>query len=252
MQVPRGWTRTLFFGCFHVPAHDERKLEGLLALIRDYRPDRLVALGDLVDADAASRWISEMKWSLRDEYPGVGGVLRRLMRAAPDAVWEYYDGNHEDNLSAPGRIPEKVRSLVQIKDHVPELLHWKHVPYQNDGNGVRRYGQVTAMHGWGAGIHSDNREGLSWGVDNGLTIRAHTHRGTQGPVRVRAGTQPVPRWFVNVGTMCDIRFFKEKHYGRRLDTKGWCFAPVLVDADEKATAADSRRWQCQQFWFDPI
>jgi hypothetical protein len=242
----------LFFGCFHVPAHDKRKLAGLLRLIREYRPDRLVALGDLIDADAASRWISEMKWSLQDEYNGLSGVLRRLEQAAPDAERVFFDGNHEDNLRAPGRIPEKVRMLVQPEKHVPELLRWGRVPYVNDRTGVRRWGQVTAMHGWGAGTHSDNQEAMVHGIDNGVTVRAHTHRGTQGPVRVKAGTQPVNRWYLNTGTMCDIRFFKEKHYGRRLNTKGWCFTPVLVDADEKATANDSRRWQCKQFWFDAV
>lgn len=250
MQVPRGWTRTMFFGCLHAPVHDHKKLKGLLALIREMSPDRLVLLGDLLDMDAASRFVSEQKWTLQDELDSADEILDRLAEAGRNADLEYMFGNHEDNRTQPGRIPEKIRSLTDPEKHMKALLKWRVTPHRQDEKGLRRWGQVTATHGWDAGLYSDNKETLMWGVENGLHVRVHTHRNTRGPVQARAGTVPIPKWYVNAGTMCDIEFFKEKHYGRRINTQGWGFAPVIVDADEKATATDSRRWQCSQYWFD--
>lgn len=78
----------------HVPCHDKRILRSLITFVKDYQPDEIVHIGDLMDYNAPSRWSkdtaaefqtsvfeenevckAEILGPLRDVYAGPVGVI---------------------------------------------------------------------------------------------------------------------------------------------------------------------------------
>ena len=153
--------RAFYLGDVHVPHHDTESLAWAIDLIEKWKPQHLIFGGDLVDANAASRWPNEYKHTLADEYKWGNQILRDLRMAAPKnrrLVWIW--GNHEDNIRAPNRVPKDLRKLVEIEKHVPEYQRWAggargsgekrtlHVPYNRHHiKGAYRIGQVSFIHG---------------------------------------------------------------------------------------------------------
>ena len=133
----------VFFGCPHVPLHDEAAISSLLSNISKFQPDVVIHGGDGHEADAASRWYAEYQFSLEDEYRIHNELLANLRKAAPKARRVFLLGNHDANLLAWGRLDKRVRDVASFFAHEPELKHWKVIPYVND----RRHGCFRARPG---------------------------------------------------------------------------------------------------------
>jgi predicted phosphodiesterase len=88
--------RRLIIPDAHIPAHDRRAWEIMLAVCRDYRPDKTIIMGDLMDTASLShhpkRQPNEIR--LRDETDATNACLDDLMKAGPGETY-YLQGNHE-------------------------------------------------------------------------------------------------------------------------------------------------------------
>lgn len=244
-KIPDGWETGIVFGCMHIPFQDGEKVAQMVEVIKREKPDHVICTGDVLDADGASRFPSEFKHDLLDEYEMVDVAMNALRQAAPEAEHVWISGNHEDNISRLGRIPKGVRRMCQPTDWVKEWNAWKHVPYINEKQYAYRVGQVTVLHGFKFGGNSDRDESVEFGVDWGLTVRSHTHR-LMPVTRSRISLSlPLDRWHANVGTLCDIEFFKGKHYAKRTHTREWAPGYLKFVANPRRQYFGSKQWEAE-------
>lgn len=92
--------RVVFLGDHHAPHHDVKLHEAVVEWLREFKPERGIILGDLLDFDQLSRhrrtpeWTNDVQETLDSAY----SILRAYVEASPDTRWQMLDGNHEDRL----------------------------------------------------------------------------------------------------------------------------------------------------------
>jgi hypothetical protein len=228
--------RFLAFGCLHHPVADPAALRFLHDQIESFQPDVLVNLGDWYDGEGWSRWDNENPWTIIDEYRAARDHARILNAFSfiKKFVWLY--GNHEANISEPGRLKKSQRDIVDWQDWSPpggglrdEVRDWHVV--RKYGSSVRwNLGPISFTHGTKANVYSARDEARMHCVPHGLTISAHSHR----PVHVTrdslAGNQPADLWYANVGTGIDV---SKARYIQRSNFQGWGMAVVCGEIYSK-------------------
>ena len=122
----RAETSTLVFGDVHIPNHDPKAVELLLRWAGDFKPDRIIINGDLLDCYPISRWA-------QPGIPGPGlaaeiaqgrGFLESLRGAAPRAAITYIEGNHEFRFRA--YLANEAPQIIGLEHNVtvPDQLHF--------------------------------------------------------------------------------------------------------------------------------
>jgi len=233
------------FSCSHFPFEHKPTINRILNEIQDRQPDVVVHLGDLIEADAASQWGSEVSHSLQDEFDGANGFLQDLLDASPKAEHVFMMGNHDFNLENPGRIDKRIRSLCGFKRNLPALKSFKVYDYAYNRRAVHRIGQVSFYHGNECGASSDEAQSIILGVPYGLGISGHTHRGT--PVtQARKGQIPLPYWSANAGCSreFDCDFMLQKRQFR------WSHGMVVGEAKELKSPRLKCCWEAESVVFD--
>lgn len=219
------------FSCTHAPLQDEDFFDWYCSQLKEFDPEEVICLGDLYEADSASRWPSEADWTLNDEFREADKVLKQIRESAPNARCKFLKGNHDDNLQSLNRINSKLRDTCDFEaqqfsrhgDWLNEefLTNWQVVSeYNNSRNrGTYNIGMVTFGHGWAAGVNSDEDEAIALGMPFGLYVRGHTHRPTEGKPRqvFKSRKRPLPYWYLNVGCSCDM----DRDYVKRADQTMW-------------------------------
>lgn len=240
-----GWPTWLAFSCPHCPLQDPDAVGWLLERVKAIQPATIVCLGDLFEADSASRWPSEYKWTLEQEYESANAFLKSIREAAPDARRVFIEGNHDANINEPNRLPEEVRGLCDYRreSNCPELYHhWlKPTRYEFHRNrGVWRLGQVSFCHGFD---RPDKRLATYLNNEYGLFVFGHTHRPTPpGPaVQVRMTEKmPLRFWYANAGCIRDLN----PNYTKRKDTELWGQGLVWGTAEPVRNSRRKVRWTC--------
>ena len=247
----------LAFGCPHAPLHDRDHIDWVSQNVRKHKPKYLICLGDLFEADSASRWPSEYDWNLTDEYRAANDeVLKVVRRSAPkDVQCVFLRGNHDDNLLAIDRLPSKVRGTCdwrrkQFDDEGnwlnEELLtNWHHkTPYEYSRKGAYRIGQVTFAHGYECGQTADEMHSILLGYPFGLYIGTHTHRPLPVTQAKRTSAVPLPYYFANTGCSrnmeCDYMLRKRQHL--------WGQGCVIGDCDPtpiRTSVPTERKWNAE-------
>ena len=207
-------------------------MEWLLEKIREIKPDQVVCLGDLVEADSASRWEKEDAPDLDVEFTAASSLLSQVRITAETNHGNKFvllEGNHDDNLRRKGRLPKSVRSMCLPEAHIllsNELRHWTVFPYENSERGVYRLGRVAFTHGFAHGVGSDREEAVLFsGAEDSLVVRAHTHQ-PERPTQVFLTKKiPLPYWYANAGTLRDLK----PEWTSRLNTRRWAHALVVVE-----------------------
>ena len=88
--------KIIAFSCTHMPLADNSAKAFLIAQIEEKKPTQIVHLGDLLEADAASRWPSEYTWTLGDEFIAADRFLLDIRKAAPvGCKFVFLEGNHD-------------------------------------------------------------------------------------------------------------------------------------------------------------
>lgn len=238
--------RAFYLGDVHVPHHDPESLAWAIGLIEKWKPQHLIFGGDLLDANAASRWPNEYEHTLEDEYKWGNEILRSLRTAAPRScklVWIW--GNHEDNIRAANRVPKDLRSLVEVGKHVKEYGNWKHIPYtRHHVRGAYRIGQVSFIHGHETAEGRLDEQAIKMGNHEpfSLTVSGHTHRPTINIKQIMLRKLGLPHWRADAG--CHMKW-DSAAYMKRLDMTMWGHACVLVEAMPLKSPRKTREWQAE-------
>jgi hypothetical protein len=85
----------------HAPFHDRKAWSVALDVIREWKPHRLVNLGDFMDTEAVSRHGKNSPDTVRlaEEYHEANLRLDELQNAAPEASFIALEGNHEGRVA---------------------------------------------------------------------------------------------------------------------------------------------------------
>ena len=237
------------FSCTHCPHQDQDAIDWLLQQIEDRKPSVVVHLGDLCEADAASRWSDEALHNLSDEYDTANVLLEDIRGAAGDADLVFLEGNHDANITAKDRIDPRLRKLVNYRQNISELKHWNtNAKYEYDRKrGCYRIGQVCFSHGYDIGQASLRREVLYFlrGHQNGLYIHGHTHRAHEVKQLQATANTPLPWWVANAGCMRDLK----PDYVKRRNTDLWSQAIVVGAADPVKSPRVDCKWEAETIIF---
>jgi predicted MPP superfamily phosphohydrolase len=123
--MKKGLERNLFLSDFHIPDHNRAILQLIYKFIKDFKPDRLHLLGDIVNFTRAGAYeiIGEAP-DLGEEINEARAIVYKLAEVARNAnrkveiIWE--SGNHEHRLER--YLARQADSLVSIKDQYGEPL----------------------------------------------------------------------------------------------------------------------------------
>lgn len=237
----------LAWSCIHVPVQDKAGIEWLCTEIADRKPDYVIDLGDLWDADAASRWPNEHRWDLLDEYEeSNNNVLKPIREAHTGAKRIKLPGNHCTNIMAPNRISQKTRRCCDPRIHAPELKHWDWERYDYEFNPNRccfRLGQVTFMHGFKANPRAHQNQHLIFAQDYGLLVCGHTHRPEPVTQVWVDGSGKLQRWFANPGTF--IKIDPIPYYVKRQNHGEWGQGIVVGEAQLLKSPRAGRYWDAE-------
>jgi predicted phosphodiesterase len=83
----------------HIPYQDEKALNTALQIIADYKPQKVIILGDFIDCAPVSHWnrenlLEREGMRLAKDYAKANVVLDQIGKTCKDLV--YLNGNHED------------------------------------------------------------------------------------------------------------------------------------------------------------
>lgn len=238
-----GWSLGVAFGCGHNPIQHKGYQDFRDDVLRAVDPDWVVNLGDWHDAAFASRWENEEDWDSEDEFRCLADDARRINEAAPRARRVLLEGNHDDNVSQPGRLPKAVRnSILARRDSIlaAHTADWHTVPYGHDK--YFRIGQITFQHGCQTNLNAERDQCLLYGVPYGLHVSAHTHRPIPPTLIVMPGKVPVyGAHFVNVGTGAD---WDKMRYIQRSNHALWGRGVLIFEVNDRQrrSAFASKQW----------
>lgn len=160
------WTKRIFFGCVHVPHQDKSALKILKEFSKDFKPDEVVNLGDLITADQVSRYATDTTVSLKAEFEVAREINQEL------GVTHMTLGNHEERLQRPGCVQEDLRSSLDPVTNL-ELVKNKIAYKQYDHTrGVFKFGKLKALHGFWYNQYAARSHVEAFGC----CVFVHTHR----------------------------------------------------------------------------
>lgn len=231
------------FSCTHVPVQDPQAILWLQKQIEDVRPDYLIHLGDLLEADGASRFPSETDWDLKDEFDEGQSLMYALRQTAgPDCTCVFLPGNHDQNIIDANRIDPKLRRLCDFRD-LPEFDNWL-TPTQYRycrKRGVFRLGQVDFSHGYEANASAGKFEAIYLSHEYHLYVHGHTHRPHDVRQVMVNQTRPLRQWYANAGTLADM----DRDYMARKRKGMWGQACVVGETQMLKSPRRSRCWSAE-------
>ena len=85
---------------FHVPFHDVDAVNSAVRMVKALSPDRVVLNGDIADFFQLSRFntAKERMDSLQAEIDEANQIRKRIRHAAPNAILDEVDGNHDSRI----------------------------------------------------------------------------------------------------------------------------------------------------------
>jgi hypothetical protein len=176
-SVPLGVEKHVMIGDTHGYFVDQRTWKAVLDFIRDFKPDVINCLGDLVDFYDISRYTKNpnRRAYLYDEIKFTREVVfAELRRAAPKARIVWKGGNHEDRLQRYlwSRAPE-LASLPALDMRNLFSLSSLNIQYTTDSLTV---GDTELTHGHMARKHSGWTAKAMMEDLGTSVIHNHTHR----------------------------------------------------------------------------
>ncbi len=262
VRVPKPARRTgakplkaVVFGDSHYPYQDDGAVACVEAVIRDFRPDVLVHLGDLLDAgQISSKFLldPEHPTSLKQDILQVREKLAQWAQLAPSAERWLLEGNHEDRLR---RLiwglqgPARELATLGIQNWV-ELLRlaqigWTWVPYTSQPErGILpkmlvKHGDVVSQ--W-AGFTA-KREWMAYGHSG---ISGHTHRAIIWP---HTDDNGVARW-IECGCTCryDIPWAGSRtDWQQAVTLLEWNADRYLMHAEQPFIRNGSLLWRSKEY-----
>ncbi len=183
------WTKRVYFGDVHIPFEDKTALKVLKEFIKDFKPQDVVCLGDMMTADQFSKYPNRTKITFEDECARVRELLSEL------GVTHFLFGNHEERTERD-HLDERMLPTYNLS-HKLELdkmgIQWK--PYDSI-RGIFKFGKLKALHGY---CYPENAA-MAHARTYGCCVFGHTHR----IQRHQARTDGVRNTGYNIGCLCKL------------------------------------------------
>ena len=186
----------VFLGDHHAPHHDPALHLAVCEWLREFKPDRGIILGDLLDYDQLSRHRRTPEWTagVQETLDSGYAILRAYVEASPNTAWSMLDGNHEarlrnsvlDNLSSlfgvkRARVPDEAPTDAVLSTPFLLRLDELGVAWESPDGGyenaqIKVTSELAARHGWvvkkGSGASAlTSIDRLRYSV-----VIGHTHR----------------------------------------------------------------------------
>jgi UDP-2,3-diacylglucosamine pyrophosphatase LpxH len=203
------WTTTVLLPDTQIPYHDPKMLRALFRFIGDTQPDRVVHVGDFLDAPEPSRWnkgaAGEYKGTLQKSLDVASGLLADL-RAVYDGPVVLKLGNHDR------RIQDYVRRYAPALDCLRNLEFEELINADRHGVEVV-HGLYEVAPGWLV-AHGDegSLSRIAGNTAAGLATKfgksvvcGHTHRAGLVPVATGYNGNVRSRWGLEVGHAMDVK-----------------------------------------------
>jgi hypothetical protein len=127
LQAKANTITALLYGDTHHGFHHQPTLDVVEAIGKDLQPNRLIDMGDGVDAGTLSAKFAQNPMrtgGLQDEINAKRIQLARFRAAMPNSIYDYLEGNHEERLRRTMWNQEgPAKSLIQL-DVVQKNLTW--------------------------------------------------------------------------------------------------------------------------------
>ena len=233
--------RMLVFGDLQIPHHDEELVHDWLPrVVKDVKPDTIVANGDLVD-HTGLRPNEECEHTLKSEVFEMCDVLKRLRSAAGSKCKQRIrmDGNHEERIERKHAVPGYLRSAVQWRAlrGTEELDKWRGFEYRKCKENIFVQGPVRVCHGWRLNHDIESieiAEMLGGKYEGALNVFGHTHEPVLLRQCMRTRTCPMSLYWCNHGAFCDP---KKMDYTKGMNTSRWGAGVMVIEHDGK------QRWR---------
>ena len=190
-------------GDIHAPFHDPKTIDLTLTFLREWQPDIVWEIGDMVDCYAISKFNKDPKriLGLQDEFDQAHNILKRLRAACPNAQIHHLDGNHELRMQALlwSKVPE-LSSLRELS--VERLLGLGElgIEYHDCDCEIEYKNMLQIMHGTNVSKHSGWTAKAHYERYGGCGIIGHCHRGGNYLITKRGDTNG---WWENF-CLCDL------------------------------------------------
>jgi len=116
----------LVFADVHAPYQCDRSIAIMLEILNDSQPDSVINLGDMVDCYTLSDFLRDpnRKESLQDEIDIARGINLMVRQAAPNAVIDEFEGNHEERLRRALWRAEKAQAVLFSLTNMKREATW--------------------------------------------------------------------------------------------------------------------------------
>jgi len=211
--------------------------------IEDVKPDYVIHLGDLFEADGASRFPSENPWDLKTEFDAGERMLAGIREVGgPECNYVFLEGNHDLAIRDQNRIDPSLRRLCDYR-LLPEMQNWTfgaEYLYCRK-RGVYRLGQVVFSHGYEANASAGKHEAVYLANEYGLYVHGHLHRPSPVQQVMMSNTRPLRFWYANAGTLGNM----DREYMRRKRKQMWGQACVVGECLLTKSPRVNRCWTAE-------
>ena len=170
---PKRLERILFVPDMHVPYEDKRAVELMLKAAREFKPDRVIILGDAADFFSVSSHSKDPNRALKLDVE-IAAVKKRLRQIKELGAKSniFIAGNHEDRLTRylMDKAPE-MANLISIPGLLElDKIGFEYVPYKEH----YKFGKLYMTHDVGQAGRYAAHKALDTFQHN--TLIGHTHR----------------------------------------------------------------------------
>lgn len=188
-------------GDLHIPYQSRPAVELALKFLKDYRPDYLVLMGDIIDFYGVSRFLKEpaRAFTIQQDLDQTVEFLEQVRRALPGTSIYYVEGNHSQRLCKS--ILSKLPELYYLRNiTLPALLDLTRleiqlIPYNIELN----LGPISFIHGDTARKHAGRTAHALFEHSEKNLVVGHVHR--LAAVWKRVGSRE--QVGIEAGHLCD-------------------------------------------------
>jgi predicted phosphodiesterase len=169
-----------YFSDMQMPHHDQQAIDLAFKVMKSYKPDVVVNIGDLADGTGTSRWADgtteEVVAQAMAEAQDVKDYWAKVRKTAPNARLIWTEGNHDlrpfdyvDKKAPALKDLITPESLWDLSTYGVEYIKYDAPPQITMGDIYVHHGVAVSKHAGGS-VQSDME---SFGVS---LVRGHSHR----------------------------------------------------------------------------
>jgi len=148
MSKGRKYEKVLFVSDIHAPYQDNSAIRAMIAFGKEFKPDRIILMGDVVDFYAISSFSKDpyRALGLQKEIDETVSILKILRKEFPKARMDFIRGNHEARLQR--FLWNKAAELSGLRNlTVPKLLKLDELNITYHMKGRMKLRGIVVKHG---------------------------------------------------------------------------------------------------------